>query len=141
MREKSVAESRQERMKRAEPYFRSFDAQLEDFNRLLQKISSAISPYSGEVPEYVANYLVMEINDFLEHWRRNYGVKEFDPNQPRDPNGQWTSGGGSDSNGGNGSGNVDDSNDDSIDKFQSVDKFSTSGKGVEFIKRSHSCPR
>lgn len=91
--EKSVetsVETRSEQIKYAEIVYRSIDAELRDYQKILQRLSSTLSPYSNNLPEPVAKYIVAQIRDDLERWRRTYGGKGK-PDQPRDELGQWTS--------------------------------------------------
>ena len=83
-------ESVETRSEYTEIVYRSIDAELRDFQKILQRLSSALSPYSNNLPEPVAKYIVAQIRNDLERWRRTYGGKGK-PDQPRDELGQWTS--------------------------------------------------
>lgn len=87
-REKSVEEIRREQFKCVEILYQTIDAQLKDFQRIRQKLSSALSPYSDYLPEPVAKYRDDQLDD-LEHWRSYGGKDGFKPSQPRGPDGCW----------------------------------------------------
>lgn len=131
----SIAELKREEIKVRESILSHIDELKAYIQMKLESLYAELSQRLSYKPELVAQYIPVKLHDDLARWQRSCGIKEFDPNQPRGPNGQWTSGDGNNSNGGNGSGNEDDSNDNSPEVFQSVDELSTNEKGVELIKQ------
>lgn len=98
-------------MRYEEVVHKRYEESIMDVQRKLRALSDALDRYYG-CKRGIAGY--------TESTSKN------NPAQPRNDQGQWTSGGGN-------SGSGDSNN--SQDVFQPADKFSTSGKGVEFIKQ------
>lgn len=119
-REKSIEEIGREQIKCVEILYRSFDAQLEDFQSTLQRLSSALAPCSDSLPEHASQYICARLRDDLERWKRKYGIKIGNPDQPRGPDGCWISDGGSNN---------------SQEVSKPAVECSTSDRGIDFIRR------